>query len=595
MFGCWGLLPVVVPCAAFVTARLGALAFPDGGISHRALAGAALFGALVVGAVEVLGLAHLLTQGALLGALAAVTLGLVAFSRRAPRIEGPGTVVTWATGPIVVVALAATGIAGLSAYWLPVWQWDALGYHLPWVNFALVAHGLDGVPTDMPYVSTYPHNIESFILALRAMLPDDRLVDIVQVPFGLLGAAAAAGIARRSGAPRAEALAAGAAWVVVPAVFLQMPTDYVDVGSAAWLLVAIFFLLSASAELAVRRSLLLGALALGLFLGSKPSAPLATAIVLALLVGTGLRARRPGIAVLAAALVVVFGGGGFVLNTVRHGNPVWPVEVTIGPIHLHGISSMQHLLESGAAAPHLRGSLASRLVRSWTAMTAPPVFDMRFGGLGPIFLLALPAAVVTLVRLGRKGTAAWAALAATLATPDPAVARYVLAFPALVMALAAPRFAALPAPAAPWLGLLAGALAVGQLVYAVPGLSGEGPPLFAYARMSDGERVEAVGADGPPTRFIETRARLEPGETFAFDASLELPYLAWDSHLSRRAVWISNDVSPDRVEDFLTRENVRIVVAADTSPVGEWLRRKPERFLKLFPCQSSPCSAYERR
>ena len=34
------------------------------------------------------------------------------------------------------VALVVTSIA---AIWLPVWQWDALGYHLPYVNFALVS------------------------------------------------------------------------------------------------------------------------------------------------------------------------------------------------------------------------------------------------------------------------------------------------------------------------------------------------------------------------------------------------------------------------------------------------------------------------
>ena len=98
----------------------------------------------------------------------------------------------------------------------------------------------------MPYVSTYPHNVESLIIALRALLPDDRLVDLAQIPFGLLGAVAIAGIARRCGAARPPALAAGAAWVVAPAVFLQMPTDYVDVASAALFLSAIYFVLSAS-------------------------------------------------------------------------------------------------------------------------------------------------------------------------------------------------------------------------------------------------------------------------------------------------------------------------------------------------------------
>jgi hypothetical protein len=223
---------------------------------------------------------------------------------------------------------------------------------------------------------------------------------------------------------------------------------------------------------------------------------------------------------------------------------------------------------------------------------------MRIGGLGPLFLAALPAAAVTLWRMrGRRQDAALAsaALVATLATPDPAVARYILAFPALVFALAAPRWVALPGTIAPWLGVVLGVAALGQLAYAFPGLSGDGPPLFAYARMSDEERAEAVGADGPPTPFVAARRRLAPGESFAFDQSMELPYLAWDSALTRRAVWISDSLRGEAVAALVSRENVRILVVDDAAPAAQWLTQQPDRFLRLFSCKSAPCSVYERR
>ncbi len=508
-----------------------------------------------------------------------------------------------ATAPLVIASAVAVALTVLAAYWLPVWQWDALGYHLPYVNFVLQGRGSKGIPDDMPYVSTYPHVIETFMIALRAMLPDDRLVDLAQVPFALLGAGAVVAIARCMGAPRPEAFAAGTAWVVLPAVFLQMPTDYVDVGSAAWLLVAIYFLLASSrpgteGQAVVVRRLLVGAVALGLFLGSKPSAPLACVIIGASLIVVAVWEGQARIAPAILVLVVVFGGGAFASNAIRYGNPVWPVAVSIGPLHLPGISAMQHLLDSGAAAPRLHGSLFSRVARSWTALTAPPVFDMRIGGFGPLFLVALPAAAVTLWQTRaapRQAGLTGAGLLATVATPDPAVARYVLAFPALVFALAAPRLARVPSGVAPWLGLALGAVALGQVAYALPGLSGEGPPLFAYARMSDEERAEAVGADGPPTPFAAARRRLEPGESFAFDQSMELPYLAWDSALTRRAVWISDNLGGESIGALLSQENARIVVAADAAPAGQWLTRQPDRFLRLFPCKSAPCSVYERR
>jgi hypothetical protein len=114
--------------------------------------------------------------------------------------------------------------------------------------------------------------------------------------------------------------------------------------------------------------------------------------------------------------------------------------------------------------------------------------------------------------------------------------------------------------------------------------------------MTEAERAGAVGADGPPAPFMMARAMVASDETFAFDQSMELPYLAWESDLRYRAVWIPDSlVSTQAVESFLDRENVRVVAVADDSPTGEWLNRKPERFLKLFQCKSSPCSVFARR
>jgi hypothetical protein len=92
------------------------------------------------------------------------------------------------------------------------------------------------------------------------------------------------------------------------------------------------------------------------------------------------------------------------------------------------------------------------------------------------------------------------------------------------------------------------------------------------------------------------RAMVGSGETFAFDQSMELPYLAWESDLRTRAVWIPESLtSTPAIEDFFTRENVRVAAADDAGPVGEWLSRNPERFLKLFSCKSAPCSVFARR
>jgi hypothetical protein len=147
------------------------------------------------------------------------------------------------TLPLLAVATAAIALAIAAAYLLPVWQWDALGYHLPYVNFALQRGTFADIPDDVAYLSTYPHIVEYAFIAWRALLPDDRLVELAHLPFGLLGALAIATIARRQGARTDHAVAAGVAWLTFPAVFLQLPTNYTDVASAALLLTAAAFVL----------------------------------------------------------------------------------------------------------------------------------------------------------------------------------------------------------------------------------------------------------------------------------------------------------------------------------------------------------------
>ena len=52
-----------------------------------------------------------------------------------PRPARRGSV-SLETLPLVLVGFTVLVLAVVAAYHLPVWQWDALGYHLPYVNFA---------------------------------------------------------------------------------------------------------------------------------------------------------------------------------------------------------------------------------------------------------------------------------------------------------------------------------------------------------------------------------------------------------------------------------------------------------------------------
>jgi len=584
--GAWGLLPIAVPLAVYIASRLSMTLFSGERASVRVLGGAVAAAALFVIGARVLAAAGLLKPAALLASLLAASalLSLGRFRRRASIPWHSAISVT--NAPALALCGAGLALAVLAARWVPVWQWDALGYHLPFVNFVLQRGTLADVPQDVPYLSTYPHDVELLYAVFRAMLPDDRLVDLGQLPLGLLGGLATAALARRAGARPDDALAVGALWLTLPAVFLQLPSNYVDVASASFLLASFVFVLEPP-----RRATLIGALlSVGLYLGSKPSSPPGALLVLALLVWRW-RTRSFWVPVLAGAgVVTLLGAESLISNLLRHGNPAWPVCVRDGGLGLPCHVSVEELLAAGAAAPRATGPLPQRIVQSWTSLVSLPAFDMRLGGFGPLFLLAVPVALVLMVR--RRATIYVVPAIASLATPDPSVARYVFAFTALAMALAAPALGRLTLRARLAAHYALCAAGAWNLLQAQPGLTGEGPPLHSYASLSESERQIAVGAWGPPTAFREAVGLLAPGEATAFDAGMDLPYLAWPPDLSTLAVRLPDGAPADTIERILDEWNVRLLAAGIETTAGRFARAHPSRFVPLFECRSGLCTVF---
>jgi hypothetical protein len=585
MLGAWGVLPIAVALLVFVTERLTRLVFGDATRGDRA-AGAVVIAMgvvhLCVGWLAQLGV---LSRASLLGLLGVAALAL-AFATRTrpvpslPRLGGVAVAVLAAIAVVLVLAVVTARI-------LPVWQWDSIGYHLPFVQFVVQSGSFDAVPRDVRYISTYPHDIELAMVWLRLMLPDDRLVDLAQVPFGLGGAVLTAAIARRLGASLELALLAAAAWLVAPGVFLQLPTNYVDVGTAAALLGALYFLVLSPLG---ARNLVVGGIALGLFLGSKPSAPLATAFVGALVLLRAWKGQRPRHLVAFGLAVLVFGGEMYVVMLLRHGNPVWPVELKLGPWTLPGESTVEALLASGAANPRAQGSLLERLTLSWLAIDTPPVFDMRLGGFGALFLLALPLALAGLVRR-RDGWLA-GALVASLLSADAGVTRYSLGFAALVFALALAEVSRMGARLVPAAVGVVLAMGGAQLGHAWPGLVGDGPSWLAFWAMSDEERREALGPAGRPIGYAESWARVGAGESAAFDTDFEFPGLLWSPRSSYPVHLVPKSVG-EGLGSWLDQNRVRLVAVGPTHQAR--LEQHAEQWAKLFDCQTAPCAVYLRR
>jgi hypothetical protein len=397
-------------------------------------------------------------------------------------------------------------------------------------------------------------------------------------------------------------------------VFLQLPSGYVDVCVATFLLLAVYWIFSPVS----RASLLLTGVALGLYLGSKPSAPLPALLLFGLAVWRAWRSWRTSLTSLTsqtgrtghddrghaaglrvatlgmAALTFALGAPDYLLNLWRFGNPLWPVKMDFGPLHLPGHQSLTGLLAAGADAPRVEGSLAWRVLRSWTSFRALPAFDMRIGGLGTVaVVLGIPGALLALRHVPR---AVLLVLLASLLGPDPAVARFILAFPALCLSLAAVTASRLRRPP-----LLVAAVAIASVLaaldlrHAAPGLTGEGPPLSHYPAMSAEERLRAVGPAGRPDRWIDLRRSLGRGEAFAFDERFDLSYRLWRRDLGNRVLFVARHLSVAEVEALLIREGVRVLIAAPGSPAGATVARRAGCFRQLFVCPAQPCSVYEFR
>jgi hypothetical protein len=586
-----GLPAVLVAGSALIAfgARAGtSILPPQVGWAKRAAAGVTVALGVLEASARILGAAGRFRASALLFLLLGLAvLALFAPRRRWAREPEPPPVgdrrVVWlAAAACAVVGGVAVGLALVAARLLPVWAWDAVGYHFPFVNFLVQSGSASAVPARLAYLGTYPHNAEYLFAVLRAFLSDDRWLDACQIPFAILGAGATALIARRWDASAPAALGAGAAWLAAPAVFLQMPCGYVDVCVAAFLLLAVFWILEAPEPPAI----VLAGISLGLLLGSKPSAPVPAAILCGWWIWRSAPRVRwlvPGLA--AAALL---GLPDFLRTYARFGNPWWPIALDLGPVHLPGPATRAELLAAGAHAARLSGPLWWRVIRSWSALRAPAAFDMRFGGLGAATVLfGFPGAFWAL----RSRPSAAIALLAGAAGPDPATPRFVLALPALCLALAAAAGSRVrPAVLA---GLLGGVAVLGafDLAYSAPALTGDGPPLRSYLHMTDEQRLRALGPDGSPGRWIDLRRSLAPGESIAFDRHFDLSYLLWRRDLGDRVLFVPDTSSVAGVQQTIAAEHVRFLIAGDRSPGGMLARGRGYRL--LFTCTAEPCAVYD--
>jgi hypothetical protein len=631
------------------------------GVRRRAdavLAVALVASTLVVADALVLGFAGHLSRWPLVGvAVLQVAAGLTLLRahpkaaerlRRLPRaaVRGGGDIGralrsnALATGLLGVAALVTVRqvVVGLA---VGVKDYDGLSYHLPMV-LTWVQQGRIGqrIPIN-PFADAYPGNVELIAAWMTAMRGDDLFAVLTQAPFALVGAAAAVAVGRRLGLRLEWALAAAGLFLACPVVLNQIPMLYNDLAGTSAFVAGLH--LAAVAVDEARRAVpgadvpgsrhgydgprhryrpafrpgwgpmsyaVVGAAALGLAAGTKPTYALGAAaavVLLVVLLGGGGRRALASVGVAIGVLLLV-GAPFYLRNLAVFGNPLAPFAVDAGPLHLPGALDLYKVTIEPSTPPELRDSGWPVTPLLWLGyQVATPYWRVQdnFGWQWPLLLLPALLAWVTdgaVAAVRRCSVRPYVVvllvpmLLATAVHPTPWVFRYVmfLLVPAAVALCAVlQRLWAARRPHGRTLVVAAGALA---FVCAVQPLSvywwvevgHEGAsasrsmtlPQFAGAVM-DGESLR-VG-DQPGADWAQD---LPPGTVIAV-ARPSWPAPLYGRANQNRLLALPTDVGA--ATRRLSGDGINYLVVSDTHPLARWADSRHGRFVPISAVGGMRC------
>ena len=294
--------------------------------------------------LEVLGTLGLLAIGPLvvwMGLLCAAGL-VVRWLRPVPPI-GPSTDVTtaepwrWETLLALTFVLWVLVELGMQSLLLPVKVVsDGPIYHLYFAVRWWKAGRLFLVATPFgENAATYfPANGDVWFTWLMVAWGGDRLARIGQAPFLLLAAIAVFRIGRMLGASRNSALLATCWFLTSTPLLIFSYEANVDTIFVAFYMIAVYFFLLDFQEAAGTAALVLGGLASGIALGTKPVGVVFVPPLLALVLGAKAARSRSTRKTLAAFFLILFcllltAGFWFGRNFLLTGNPLYPLHLEL--------------------------------------------------------------------------------------------------------------------------------------------------------------------------------------------------------------------------------------------------------------------------
>ncbi len=303
---------------------------------------------LIVLILTALGAMGKLTLGNYVAAVVVLAVGVVL---AAGRFVWPATVATIRRAaqphrPVNIwraaLGLSTVAILGVWAIRLgssPIWDYDAIAYHLPFTAKFLQTGSIIAPyfgPLSGP-IGYYPANLEMLSAHVLAFGLPDAYLNAVNIIFAVFLVVALWLIGRELAVPRAVSALTALAFVTVPVMFRQIGTTKVDI-PFTFLFAALIFFLIRYLKRQYLSDLVFFSAAAGLFIGMRylgvPYLILPALALFASLIVQFARSttRRQALVHLAVGLMILVALGGFwyIRNFALTGNPVFPTPVRLG-------------------------------------------------------------------------------------------------------------------------------------------------------------------------------------------------------------------------------------------------------------------------
>ncbi|MBX7114264.1 MAG: hypothetical protein K1X64_07995 [Myxococcaceae bacterium] len=508
---------------------------------------------------------------------------------------------------VLVPAALSLAVSTHIAWYLPNWSWDCAMYHQAQMRYALQEASNHWVPTHMHYINGYPRLLELLAGWNVLFTGNDRLDDAPQIPLALAAALAIGAWAQRFGTTRSLSASAGAMWLLLPAVALQLHTTHADIAAAFFFITAVYFLTSATFSTFDRW---MTAVALGLYCAAKITGFFHLVLLSPLIAARwgwlywrakGSRLRLTAGLLGNLLLWAVLGLQTLGRNVMESGNPFYPAQLTVP---LFGWKLQGPLNEAAIAGPPAffgaPGALGN-LIRLWTTPSVNPFPDIREGPFGALFPYILAPCLLWLLLSAPWSKKRWPYLSlpalAVLAVLVPASwwGRFVLAAPAaglvafcivhqqLKWLTARYLLSAITATVAVW-GYSHDLLGYRHI-----------PPLFPskdeLAQVDARMRAE-FGWLLPADLIAKREAEFKEGEVWAYDNSVGFMGDYWTHDGRNRAVYVKHAGNDEAYLSELRKMPVRWVSVAPGSPEERSLLSKPGAFQRVAMQPMSSTAIY---